>query len=352
MTVRMLVGDCMQRVRELPDDSVNSVVTSPPYFGLRSYLPDGHPDKHLELGLEPTPEEFVTALVELFREVRRVLRYDGTVWLNLGDSYAGSGRGGNVSDTSGLEGGLDGQEQCRAARKAVSAKSTLRGNGHFGGGPKIRGSTLPAGFHERPRKGGAIGRAWVPPPDGLKQKDLIGIPWMVAFALRADGWFLRSAIIWAKPNGMPGSQDDRPTSSYEFIFLLSKSARYWSDFDAIKTPPRESTSMRLAQDVQAQAGSHRANGGGKTNGPMRAVSAGGGGQAENGQATRPLPAARRIQRPVGRDEPRRTAADTGHDPRCVVRVAGRFRRCALCGDASRDRAALHPGWLSRRWRRA
>ncbi|MEJ0004403.1 MAG: site-specific DNA-methyltransferase [Pararobbsia sp.] len=105
----------------------------------------------------------------------------------------------------------------------------------------------------------------------MKPKDLIGIPWMLAFALRADGWYLRSPIVWAKPNGMPGSQQDRCTSSYEHVFLLSKQAQYFSDFDAIKTPPREASLVRLAQDVQAQRGSHRANGGEKTNGSMKAV---------------------------------------------------------------------------------
>lgn len=105
----------------------------------------------------------------------------------------------------------------------------------------------------------------------LKPKDLCMIPARLAMALQADGWFLRSNIIWAKPNGMPGSQLDRPTSSHESVFLLSKQARYFSDFDAIKTPPRESTLIRTAQDIQAQAGSHRANGGAKTNGTMKAV---------------------------------------------------------------------------------
>jgi len=185
MSVRIINADCRDALRAMLDASVHCCVTSPPYFGLRDY---GHAG---QIGLEPTPDEFVAAMVEVFREVRRVLRDDGTLWLNLGDSY--------------------------------SAKS------------------------------------------------LIGVPWMVAFALRADGWLLRSEIIWAKPNGMPGSQQDRPTSSHEAVFLLSKSQHYWSDFDAIKTPPRESTLIRTAQDTQAQAGSHRANGGAKTNGTMKAV---------------------------------------------------------------------------------
>lgn len=330
MSVRILVGDCQERLRSLADESVNCVVTSPPYFGLRSYLPDDHPDKAREVGLEPTPDEFVAALVAVFREVRRVLRDDGTVWLNLGDSYAGSGRGGNVGDTSGLQGSsTEGQEECKRAHQ--------------------RGSKLPAGLHERARQGGAVGRARVPAPKGLKQKDLIGIPWMVAFALRDDGWYLRSAIIWAKPNGMPGSQDDRPTSSYEFIFLLSKSRRYWSDFDAIKTPPRESTLMRLAQDVQAQAGSHRANGGGQDQRPDEGRSVRGGADR---QTTRALAPARRIQRPVGRDEQGKAAVRAGNDPRRLVRAAGRVCRRALRRHAGRNRAALHRCRVSGGRRRA
>ena len=268
MSVTIINADCRSALREMPADSVHCCVTSPPYFGLRSYLPDGHPNKPREIGLEPTPEEFVAAMVEVFRDVRRVLRPDGTLWLNLGDSYAGSGRGGNPTrESSTLQGSLDSQEASmirRSRRGEIGA--TARD-----AAVTQRGSRLPAGLHEEQRQHGAIGRAWVPPPAGLKNKDLIGVPWMVAFALRADGWFLRSEIIWAKPNGMPGSQQDRCTSSHETIFLLSKSRTYWSDFDAIKTPPRESTLIRTAQDVQAQAGSHRANGGAKTNGPMKAV---------------------------------------------------------------------------------
>ncbi len=223
MSVRIINADCRDALRAMPDASVHCCVTSPPYFGLRDYGHDG------QIGLEPTPDEFVAAMVEVFREVRRVLRDDGTLWLNLGDSYCSTdkwGGGGNVG------------------------KNTVAEDG-----------TVPS-WAVRTK------RADMP---GIKPKDLIGVPWMVAFALRADGWFLRSEIIWAKPNGMPGSQLDRPTSSHEAVFLLSKRPTYWSDFDAIKTPPRESTLVRTAQDTQAQAGSHRANGGAKTNGTMKAV---------------------------------------------------------------------------------
>lgn len=234
MTVSIIVGDCRQRLAEMPDRSVHACVTSPPYFGLRDYDVDG------QIGLEETPDAFVAEMVAVFQEVRRVLRDDGTLWLNLGDSYASA-------PGQATRGG------------PPSASSTLEGNGQKGGGPKLaKLSRVGKSGNKGNRAGDAAPRPHAP---GLKRKDLIGIPWEVAFALREDGWWLRSAIIWAKPNGMPGSQEDRCTSSYETVFLLSKSADYWSDFDAIKTPPRESTLVRTAQDTQAQAGSHRANGG-------------------------------------------------------------------------------------------
>lgn len=159
---RVLEGDCRDVLATLEAGSVQTCVTSPPYFGLRDY---GHGG---QIGLEPTTDEFVAALIEVFREVRRVLRDDGTVWLNLGDSYAGASA-------------------------------------------------------------------------GLKPKDLIGIPWMVAFALRADGWYLRSDIVWAKPNPMPESVTDRPTKAHEYLFLLSKGPRYFYDAEAIREPLAENT---------------------------------------------------------------------------------------------------------------
>jgi len=180
------VGDCRDVLRSLPAQSVHTVVTSPPYFGLRDYGTDG------QIGLEPTPDEFVAALVAVFREVRRVLRDDGTVWLNLGDSYAAS--------TTDLGGG-------RHDAKVAALGRELAADG------RRQGSRL---------------------APGLKPKDLIGIPWMVAFALRADGWYLRSDIIWSKPNPMPESVTDRPTKSHEYVFLLSKGPRYFYDADAIR----------------------------------------------------------------------------------------------------------------------
>ena len=191
--VKILQGDCIESMKGMDAGSVNCCVTSPPYFGLRDYGCDG------QIGLEDTPEAFVQKLVDVFREVKRVLRDDGTVWLNLGDSYAGSGKGSNPDGTphpSSLTG------------KQGTHKGTTEG-------------TKPI------QKAKDI---------GLKPKDLIGIPWRVAFALQADGWYLRQDIIWHKPNPMPESVTDRCTKSHEYIFLLSKSKKYYYDHEAIKEP--------------------------------------------------------------------------------------------------------------------
>lgn len=178
------VGDCLESLRAMPDQSVHSCVTSPPYFGLRDYGVDG------QIGLEETPDQFIARLVEVFREVRRVLRDDGTLWLNIGDSYA--------------------------ANRSYQVESTKGGAKH---GP-----------------GQAAGGKGSKVPDGLKQKDLIGIPWMLALALRADGWYLRQDIIWHKPNPMPESVRDRCTKAHEYVFLLSKSERYFFDSEAMQEP--------------------------------------------------------------------------------------------------------------------
>ena len=179
MAVRILKGDCREVLRSLPDESVHCVVTSPPYFGLRDYGVAG------QIGIEPSPAEFVEQMVAVFRDVRRVLRADGTLWLNLGDSYANDGKWG----------------------------------GHTGGKHVKALHCSPIGRNKR--------------YTGLKAKDLIGIPWMVAFALRYDGWYLRQDIIWSKPNPMPESVRDRCTKAHEYIFLFSKSARYTYDAAAI-----------------------------------------------------------------------------------------------------------------------
>ena len=197
----VLQGDALAVLQSLPDESVHCCVTSPPYWGLRDYGVDG------QLGLEKTPEEYVERLVEVFREVRRVLRDDGTLWLNLGDSYANDGKWG------GSTGG-----------KHVAA---LRGENGPGRGKRTT---------------------------GLKPKDLVGIPWRAAFALQADGWWLRSDIIWAKPNPMPESVKDRTTRSHEYVFHLSKSARYYYDHEAIKE-----LSKNPVDDVRRIEQQHREN---------------------------------------------------------------------------------------------
>ena len=192
------VGDCLDLLRAMPDGSVNCVITSPPYWGLRDYGQDG------QIGLEDSPALYTAALTEVFREVRRVLADDGTLWLNLGDSYAGSW-------------GNQGRKEGRGTQREINGEMITPV--HDGRYPDKKTNT------------GAI-----PEGSGLKPKDLVGIPWTVAFALRDDGWYLRSDIIWAKPNPMPESIRDRPTKAHEQIFLLSKSPRYHFDADAIAEP--------------------------------------------------------------------------------------------------------------------
>ena len=186
MINKIIEGDCLKSLREMPDNSVNCCITSPPYYGLRDYGNEG------QLGLEETPEQFVEQLVQVFREVKRILKDDGTLWLNLGDSYCGSGVN-NGETNPGLS---------NNAKRGDHTKS------------------------KRPNS----------KINGIKPKDLIGIPWMVAFALRADGWYLRQDIIWHKPNPMPESVTDRCTKAHEYIFLLSKSKQYYFDNDAIRGP--------------------------------------------------------------------------------------------------------------------
>ena len=185
MSVRIICADVMDGLAHLADESVNCCVTSPPYWGLRDYGVDG------QIGLEPTPEAFLVKMIEAFREVRRVLRSDGTLWLNIGDGYASAGGA-----------GWQGKNGQRASRAFTA--------------PNYKGNSAAAA--------------------AVKPKDLIGMPWMVAFALRADGWWLRQEIIWSKPNPMPESVQDRCTKSHEHLFLLSKSDRYWWNAEAIQEP--------------------------------------------------------------------------------------------------------------------
>ena len=192
---KILQGDSLEILKTLPSDLVDCVVTSPPYWGLRDYGVAG------QLGLEKTPQEYISRMVTLFKEVKRVMKPCATLWLNMGDSFAGSGKGENPNGKQGTNKGTR---------------------------------------FESPTSGAV--------PNGLKPKDLIGVPWRLAFALQEDGWYLRSDIIWAKPNPMPESVRDRPTRAHEYIFLMSKSPKYFYDSEAIKTPAKESSIQRLNQE--------------------------------------------------------------------------------------------------------
>lgn len=201
---KIFTGDCIEIMNTLEPGSVNCCVTSPPYWGLRDY---GHGD---QIGLEESPEDYVVKMVDVFRAVRRVLRDDGTLWLNLGDSYwGGKGKSGS------------GNPEEQAERANVSLNKPYH---------QIAGNGL-----TRPQDG---------KHDTIKQKDLVGIPWRVAFAMQADGWYLRQDIIWHKPNPMPESVTDRCTKAHEYIFLLSKSKKYYYNNDAIKEPARPDKSIR------------------------------------------------------------------------------------------------------------
>ncbi|MGN7478980.1 DNA-methyltransferase [Solibacillus silvestris] len=192
-------GHCLEVLKTLSGESINTVVTSPPYWGLRDYGMDE------QIGLENSVEEYVSALVDVFREIKRILKDDGTVWLNLGDAYAGSGKG------------------------AWSQKD------------KQKHVYVPNPNGQETKINNV--------PNGLKPKDLIGLPWRVAFALQADGWYLRQDIIWNKPNAMPESVKDRPTKSHEYIFLMSKQPHYYYNHEAIKEPAIYGT-----QDVRGSDG--------------------------------------------------------------------------------------------------
>lgn len=210
-------SDCRIGLKSLPDKFVHCCVTSPPYYGLRDYGVNG------QIGLEETLEQYINNMVEVFREVYRVLRDDGTLWVNIGDSYSGGGRGGNPGHSE--------HQKQKTNAGSLGVRNVKR--------------------------------------SPFKDKDLIGVPWMLAFALRADGWYLRQDIIWHKPNPMPESVTDRCTKAHEYIFLLSKSARYYYDAEAIRKPLADASVQRLSQDIENQNGSDRVPG--KTNGKMKAV---------------------------------------------------------------------------------
>ena len=220
----ILHGDVLDKLKEIETESIQCVVTSPPYWGLRDYGSDG------QLGLEETPELYVENMVNVFREIKRVLKDDGTCWLNLGDSYYGGGwKGASLNKNSG---------DIQKAHKGTHCGEQIK--------------------HD-------------PKHPIIKTKDLVGIPWRVALALQADGWYLRQDIIWHKPNPMPESVQDRCTKAHEYIFLLTKSANYFYDADAVREPVAESSIGRLNQNIDQQVGTTRANGGKKSNGNLKAV---------------------------------------------------------------------------------
>lgn len=200
---KILCGDAVEQLKTLPSESVNMCVTSPPYYGLRDYGEDG------QIGIEQTPHEYIDRLVKVFDEVYRVLAEDGTLWLNIGDSYAGSGKGPMTISKNGKN------------KDVFDMQSRIYG----------------------------VPKTW----EGIKPKDLIGIPWMLAFALRERGWYLRSDIIWHKKNCLPESAKDRPTKCHEYIFLLSKSSKYYYDYKAIQEPLKQVSKDRYKRGRSANS---------------------------------------------------------------------------------------------------
>ena len=207
-------ADALNGLKTIKEESIDTCITSPPYYGLRDYGVDE------QIGLEKTPNEYIQRLIQVFREVRRVLKDDGTLWVNIGDSYAGSGKGSSLMENS--------------------KQSTNRGSQSVG---KLYGVDDETKEY---RKKMNVGSKTF---EGIKAKDLIGIPWMLAFALRADGWYLRQDIIWHKPNPMPESVTDRCTKAHEYIFLLSKSAKYYFDNEAIKEPATSTDAIKRNRDA-------------------------------------------------------------------------------------------------------
>lgn len=209
MSGRIIVGDALSVLRTLPSESVHCVVTSPPYYGLRDYGHDG------QIGLEATPDAYLTELVVVFREVRRVLRSEGTLWINLGDSYAGGGNGG---------GGSFAKDNARNAANVDKNFAMRRGALRY--------------------------------PTGFKTKDRMMIPARTALALQADGWWLRDEIIWHKPNPMPTSTRDRTTPAHEMLYMFAKSARYYYDMDAVKEPAVSSNRKKWTDGVSDKQRGH------------------------------------------------------------------------------------------------
>jgi DNA modification methylase len=254
VTVRILIGDVRDKLRELPEASIDCVVTSPPYWGLRDYGVEG------QIGLERTLGEHLDVMVDVFNEVRRVMKPEATLWLNCGDCYATKPNGRSAADT----------------KAAGNDDRTFRDKPF-----DTTGAIYRPNYEKRPRCGdtenfGNLGAQHGGRVVGvgpvLKPKDLCLVPNRLAIALQEAGWWVRSEIIWAKPNPMPDSSGRyRPSTAHEKIFMLAKSGRCFYDAAAVSRPVSGGTHARMAQDVEAQLGSDRANAGGKTNGRMKAV---------------------------------------------------------------------------------
>jgi len=264
MGVRILVGDVFDRLAEIPGDSVDCCITSPPYWGLRDYGCAG------QIGMEPTLGEHLDVMIRVFREVRRALKPEGTLWLNYGDCYATKPNGRSAADT----------------------KATGNDDRTFRDKPFSTVGPIYAREHTRDRRGTHSTLKGAPPHDTpgrimaggtLKPKDLCMIPNRLAIALQDDGWWVRSEIVWGKPNPMPDSSGRyRPSTAHEKVFLLTKSAKSYYDSESVRMPAAEASVARWAQNIESQKGSDRANAGRKTNGPLRAV----GGDKQRGHSRR------------------------------------------------------------------
>ncbi len=256
MTVEIIIGDALTVLRKLPSASVDCVVTSPPYWGLRDYGVAG------QLGLERTLGEHIGVMVGLFDEVRRVLKPEGTLWLNYGDCYATSPNGRSAADTKAA-----GNDDRTFRDKPFSTVGPIFSPNHYSSDRRGEGNS-------QARNKGSDTRGAIVAGGMLKPKDLCMVPNRLAIALQDAGWWVRSEIVWGKPNGMPDSSGRyRPSAAHEKIWLLSKSGTCFYDAAAVKMPAAESSIARWQQDISGQTGSDRANGGTKTNGPMKAVGA-------------------------------------------------------------------------------
>jgi DNA modification methylase len=309
------IGDCMDAMRAMQANSVDCVVTSPPYWGLRDYGVDG------QIGMESTLGEHIQVMVEVFREVRRILKPHGTFWLNYGDSYAAQPNGRSAADVKAI-----GNDDRTFRDKPFSTIGPILQ-------PDARGpQRLGAKEAYRPDSG-----ATIRPGGYLKPKDLCMIPNRLAIALQDDGWWVRSEIIWHKPNPMPESVYDRPTVAHEKIWLLTKGEDYFYDQEAIREPVSQNTHARLSQDLQKQLGSVRANGGTRPDRPMKAV-----GKNSRENVDR-VPRSRKGDTGVGWGRLDRTCAkdeDRGRD-RVVTKMAGENEKLIKSNKRFAEGTALH-----------